>query len=51
MIITPGRFADYFWELTEDAHSNEMPPLPQGPPPAAEIARRQQLAAGYGIVY
>jgi quercetin dioxygenase-like cupin family protein len=51
MIITPGQFADYFWELTEDAQSNQMPPLPQGPPPAAEMARRMQLSAEYGIVY
>jgi len=51
MVITPGRFADYFWELTEDAHSDQMPPLPPGPPPAAEIARRLKLSAEYGIVY
>ncbi len=50
MIITPGRFANYFWELTEDAQSGQMPPLPQGPPPAEEIARRQKLSAEYGIV-
>jgi hypothetical protein len=37
MIITPGQFANYFWELTEDAPTGEMPPLPQGPPPAEEM--------------
>ncbi len=51
MVITPGQFAGYFWELTEDAATGEMPPLPQGPPPAEEIARRQKLSAEYGIVY
>jgi quercetin dioxygenase-like cupin family protein len=51
MIITPGQFAGYFWELTEDASTDELPPCPGGPPTAGEIARRQQLAAAYGIVY
>lgn len=51
MIMTPGRFADYFWALTRDAETDQMPPLPQGPPPAEEIARRMQLSAEYGVVY
>jgi quercetin dioxygenase-like cupin family protein len=51
MVITPGQFAGYFWELTEDAPTGQMPPPPQGPPSAAEMARRQQLSAQYGIAY
>jgi quercetin dioxygenase-like cupin family protein len=51
MVITPGQFANYFWELTEDAPTDEMPLLPQGPPSAEELGRRLALSAAYGIVY
>lgn len=51
MIIIAGQLDGYFWELTQEASTDELPPLPTKPPSPEEIRRRTELSAAYGVSY
>ncbi|WP_224999807.1 cupin domain-containing protein [Cesiribacter sp. SM1] len=51
VIVTPGRFVDFFINNSEPAPGNILPPAPQGPPPAEAIAQIIAEASRYSVSF
>jgi quercetin dioxygenase-like cupin family protein len=49
ILITPGGFEDYFWQMMRPATSLKIPPLDAVPPSAEEIALVLGLNDAFGL--
>lgn len=49
ILITPGGFEDYFWQIMQPTTSSEVPPLTSTPPSAEEIALITELNDAFGL--
>lgn len=49
LILTPGRFADYFWTVSAPLEGEEIPAPATAPPPPEVIERMVNLLGEYGI--
>lgn len=48
MLLTPGGFENYFLEMSEEAKSLELPPMPEGSP---DVQKLVATASKYGIIF
>ncbi len=51
LLLTPGDFAHFFINLSEEAPANVMPAIPQGPPPPYLLDAIAVESAVFGIRY
>ncbi|MBC7923593.1 MAG: cupin domain-containing protein [Ferruginibacter sp.] len=50
VMITPGKFANFFWNSSVEV-SHDLPPAPQGPPPVGVIEKMVADLVGYGVFF
>jgi len=48
-VFTPGGLEEAFRSLSEPAAANELPPAPEGPPPAEAVEAMTARFAAYGV--
>ena len=49
--LTPGYFEGFFYELSEEAQGDVLPPAPVGPPPTSVLNQILEASTRYGLQY
>ncbi|MEZ5332524.1 MAG: cupin domain-containing protein [Thermoanaerobaculia bacterium] len=50
VLISPGAFGEFFWQISHPVESLEIPPPSTAPPSPEELRRQGELLASYGLL-